>query len=169
MEAYDVIISRRSIRRYTAEPISDENLIKIVKAGLSAPSAGNQQPWHIVIIKDHKIMDEVPKFHQYANMLKQASAAILVCGDESLQTHVGYWTLDCSAATENMLLAAHALGIGAVWLGIYPREQRIKGMRELLSIPETITPFALISLGYAAEQKPPANRYNESRIHYNKW
>jgi len=102
-------------------------------------------------------------------MLREASVAILVCGDLSEEKHGGYWIQDCSAATQNILIAAHAKGLGAVWLGIYPRKERIDGMRKLLGIPEHVVPLSLISIGYPAEQKPPANRYNAFKIHNNHW
>jgi len=169
VEAMKAILSRRSIRRYTSKEIPEELIKDLLKAAMSAPSAGNQQPWQFVVINDRTILDEIPKFHPYAQMLTQAPVAILVCGDLKRETHRGYWIQDCSAATQNILLAAHAKGLGAVWLGIYPREERVKGMRKLLNIPEQVIPFSLISIGYPAEQKPPSNRYDESRIHYNTW
>lgn len=169
MEAMEAILSRRSIRRYTDKKVSDEIIKELLEAGMSAPSAGNEQPWHFVAITDHKILDEIPKIHPYSGMLKEAPLAILICGDESLQKYQGYWVQDCSAATENILIAANAIGLGGVWLGVYPIEERVVGIRKLLSMPEKVIPFALLSIGYPAEQKPPADRYNESRVHYEKW
>ena len=165
----DAVLSRRSIRKYNKKPVSDELIKKLLDAAMSAPSAGNEQPWHFIIITDPRILSKIPTFHNHAEMLKGASLAILVCSDMNLDKHKGMWVQDCSAATENMLIAVQAQGLGAVWLGIYPREERINGLRKLLSIPEHIIPFSLISIGYPAETKPKANRYNESRIHYNKW
>lgn len=165
----DIILSRRSIRQYTSQPVSDELIKEILKAAMAAPSAGNEQPWHFIVIKERAILDEIPKFHQYAQMVKKASVAVLVCGDPGLERYKGYWVQDCSAATENMLLAAHAKGLGAVWCGVYPTEERVIAFRRLLGIPEEIIPFSLVPLGYPAEKKEPANRYNEERVHYNKW
>jgi len=169
MDAIEAILSRRSIRRYTSQPVPYELIDELLKAGMSAPSAGNEQPWHFVVINDHKIIDEIPKFHPDSSMLIEASAAILVCGDLKEEKHQGFWIQDCSAATQNILIAAHAKGLGAVWLGIYPREERINGVGKLLGIPEHVIPLSLISIGYPAEQKPPADRYNISRIHRNHW
>ena len=169
MEAMEAILSRRSIRRYTDKKVSDEVVKELLEAGMSAPSAGNEQPWHFVAITDHKILDEIPKIHPYSGMLKEAPLAILICGGESLQKYKGYWVQDCSAATENILIAANAIGLGGVWLGVYPIEERVDGIRKLLGMPEKVIPFALLSIGYPAEQKPPADRYNESRVHYEKW
>ena len=108
-------------------------------------------------------------FHPSAKMLREADKAILVCGDLHLEKLKGYWMIDCAAATENMLLAAHAKGIGACWLGLYPRDDRMIGIRKLITLPDHIIPFALISLGYPAEKKPFENRYQQSRIHHNEW
>lgn len=102
-------------------------------------------------------------------MLKEADKAILVCGDLHLEKFKGYWMIDCAAATENILLAAHSLGLGACWLGMYPREGRVAGMRKLLQLPSFIVPFALISLGFPAETKSVEDRYNPLRIHRNQW
>jgi nitroreductase len=169
MDAMEAILSRRSIRQYTDQPVPDEILETLLKAAMSAPSAGNQQAWQFLIINDRRVLDEIPKVHPHASMLRQATAAILVCGDKKLETNKGYWTQDCSAATQNLLLAAHANGLGAVWLGVYPKEQRVVGLQKLLALPEHVVPLALVSIGYPAETKPPAERYNPARVHYNCW
>ena len=169
MDAMDAILSRRSIRKYTAQPVSDEVIKELLEAAMNAPSAGNEQPWHFVVIKDRQILNEIPKIHPYSQMLRNAPLAILICGDEQLQKYEGYWSQDCSAATENMLIAAHAKGLGAVWLGVYPIEDRVIGIRKLLGIPKHVIPFSLISIGYPAEQKPRADRYDDSRVHHNRW
>ena len=135
---------------------------------MCAPSADNRQPWCFVIIKDRKILNEIPKYHPYAQMLKEAPVAILVCCDSDLQLgELG--VEDCSAATQNILLAAHAKGLGAVWLGISPAEPRVTLTKKLLNLPEHIIPISLISIGYPAEQKPRQDRYRADRVHYNQW
>ena len=165
----EAILSRRSIRKYTKELVSDEIIKDLLKAAMSAPSAVNEQPWHFIVIKDRQILDEIPKIQPYSKMLRDAPVAVVVCGDLKLEKAKGFWVLDCSAATQNILIAAQAKGLGAVWLGFYPREDRIKPLQKLLGIPEHVIPFSVIPIGYPAEQKPPANRYNESRIHFNRW
>jgi nitroreductase len=165
----DAIFTRRSIRKYTNEAVPEEMVEKIIRAGMAAPSAGNAQPWNFIIINDKNILLEIPKFHPYSQMLKEASCAIVVCGDTSLERYQGYWVQDCSAATQNMLLEAHYLGLGSVWLGVYPREDRVTALKKLLKLPENVTPLCILSLGYPAEQKEPANRFDPSRIHRNKW
>jgi nitroreductase len=165
----DSIFNRRSIRKYTDKIVSEELIEKILKAGMAAPSAGNAQPWHFVVISDRNIMVDITKFHPYSQMLKQASHAIVVCGDLSLEKYGGYWIQDCSAAMQNMLLMADTLGLGAVWLGIYPSEERVGSLKELLNIPQNVIPLGIMSLGYPAETKPPSDRFNPSRIHRDRW
>jgi nitroreductase len=169
METIDAILTRRSIRKYDKKRISDEILHNLLRAACHAPSAGNQQPWVFVILDDRKILNVIDTFHPSAKMLKEADKAILVCGDLDLEKFKGYWMIDCAAAAENILLAAHSFGLGACWLGLYPRKGRVTGMRKLLSLPTHIIPFALISLGYPAEIKTRDDRYNKSRVHWNKW
>lgn len=165
----DVIMSRRSIRKYTGEPVPDKMLKELLKAAMNAPSARNQQPWHFIVIRDKAVLEKITEFHPYSQMLKEASAAIVVCGDEELETSKGYWIQDCSAATQNILLAAHSKGLGAVWLGIYPRDERVTGLKGLLGIPTHVTPLSIVSIGYPAEEKGLVERYDEKRVHYERW
>jgi nitroreductase len=165
----NAILKRRSIRRYSGDPVNKSDLQILLKAGMYAPSARNQQPWHFIVIDDGSILKNITEIHPYAGMLTQAELAILVCGDEDLELSKGYWSVDCAAATQNILLAAHSMGLGAVWLGVYPREERQKGIRELFKLPDQVHPFALISIGYPAETKAPPDRFKEERIHTNKW
>jgi nitroreductase len=165
----DFILSRRSIRKFKGDKVPEHILREILKAAMSAPSAGNQQPWHFIIIRERKILDEIPRFHQYSDSVKEAGCAILVCGDLMLEKHRGYWVQDCSAATQNILIAATVKGLGTCWLGVYPREVRMSGFRNLFSLPEHIVPFALVPIGYPAETKPRTNRYDDNRVHYDRW
>ncbi|MFQ5819299.1 MAG: nitroreductase family protein [Candidatus Heimdallarchaeota archaeon] len=169
MDAMDVILSRRSIRKYTKQLIPDQTIKELLKAAMSAPCAGNKQSWHFIVINNHQILDEIPKFHPYSQMVKEASVGIVVCGDLQLEDREGVLVQNCSAATENILIAVQSKGLGAVWLCFYPIEERIRGIRNLLGLPEHIIPITLVPIGYPAEQKPRANRYNETKIHYNRW
>ena len=169
MDTMKAVLTRRSVRKYIDKPISDETIKELIEAGISAPSAGNQQPWHFIIIDDHKLIDKIPDFHPHSKMLPYAQKAILVCGDLDLETNKGFWMQDCSAATENILIAARAKGLGSCWLGVYPRENRIDGLRKMFKIPKNVIPFSLISLGYPAIEQSRVDRYNRSRIHINKW
>lgn len=167
MGTIEAILSRRSIRKYTARKISLKKIEGLLKAAMAAPSAFNAQPWHFIIIDDRRILDKVPEFHHHSDMLLQAKTAIAVCGDTQVQPD--RWMLDCSAAVQNILLTAHAEGLGAVWVGIYPVPERIKGLKDMLGLPDHIVPLALIPLGYPREKKSPANRYDPSKIHNNHW
>ena len=169
MEALEAILSRRSIRKYTGKTVPENVVRELLEAAMSAPSAGNQQPWQFIVINDRRTLDEIPKFHPFSQPLKEAPLAIVICGDLQRENFKGFWVQDCSAATENLLVAARARGLGTVWLGVYPMEDRIKGMRKLLGLPETLVPLAVIPVGYPAEEKPRASRYDAARVHYNRW
>jgi nitroreductase len=169
MEVMDAIISRRSIRKYTGKRVTDAQVELLLKAGMYAPSAVNKQPWHFIVFRDRKVIEEIIKIHPNGRMLEDSDVAILVCWDENLQHDVGYGPVDCSAATQNILLAAHGTGLGAVWVGIYPREKRIKGVHSLFNLPGHIIPFSIISVGYPAEKKGLPDRFRKDRIHYEKW
>ncbi|MBN2323943.1 MAG: nitroreductase family protein [Spirochaetes bacterium] len=165
----DAIYKRRSIRRFKSGPVDEKTLVSFVKAGMNAPSAGNQRLWRFVIITERSILDEIPSVHPYSSMLKEAPAAILVCGDMDLEEREGYWVQDCAAATQNILLEIADRGYGGCWLGVYPREDRVEGLRRLLNIPGHIIPLSLIAVGIPAEKKPPKNEFDKSRITFNRW
>lgn len=169
MDLIEGIFTRRSIRKYTDQKISEEHINTLVKAGMYAPSASNQQPWHFIVITERSVLDEIEKVHPYAKMLQEAQLAILVCGDEKKELSKGYWVVDCSAATQNILLAAQGIGLGAVWLGIHPREERKNEIRQIFNLPEHIQPASLISIGYPDENKEMPERFKPERIHYNAW
>jgi nitroreductase len=165
----NAIRQRRSIRKYTPTEVPEELLIKLLEAAMCAPSAGNQRPWHFVVIRNRPHLQILAEVSPYAKMLSEAAAALLVCGDLSQERHAGFWVQDCAAATENILLEATELGLGAVWLGIYPREDRVAYLRKILHIPEQIMPFALIPVGYPAETKEALQRYEDVRVHWEQW
>jgi nitroreductase len=169
MDVIEAVTSRRSIRRYTQAEVPEETVKRLLQAAMSAPSAGNEQPWQFVVLRQRRILDSIPSIHPYSQMLREAALGIVVCGDMSLETHKGFWVQDCSAATQNILIAASGLGLGAVWLGFYPREERVAGLKRLLSLPEHIIPLGIVSIGWPAEEKSPAMRYKEERVHYDKW
>ena len=169
MDALEAIRTRRSIRKYQNKPVPEKLVQEILAAAMMAPSARNGQPWQFVVLDQRGLLDEIPKFHPYAEMVAEAPLAILVCGDVRLEGSPGYWPIDCAAATQNLLLAAHALGLGAVWAGVYPREERIEGFRRLLGLPDHVIPHSLVPLGYPAESRPSAPRYRADRIRHNRW
>jgi len=165
----DPVLRRRSIRKYTGERVSDEHVERLLRAAMAAPSAGNQQPWQFVVIRERGLLEAIPDVHPYAAMVPEAPLAILVCGDRRLERWPQYWGQDCAAATENLLIAATQLGLGAVWLGVHPLEERVDGLRALLGIPMDVTPFALVPVGWPAEAKPPSDRYDPERVHHDRW
>ena len=169
MEILDAIFTRRSIRRYSGEQVTEKEVETILKAAMYAPSANNQQPWHFIVVTDRETMNRIMKIHPYASMLSGASLAILVCGDETLELSKGYWAVDCAAATQNLLLAAHGIGLGAVWCGVHPREERKEGLKKLFNLPGHVQPFSLISIGKPGEEKPAPERFKPERIHRNEW
>jgi nitroreductase len=169
MDVFEALLNRRSIRKYTGEKVSDELLEKIIEAGMYAPSAVNTKPWHYIVFRSASTFDAIIEANSNAGMLKQASAAILICYDEKLQHDNGYGPVDCSAATQNMLLAAHGLGLGACWVGIYPRQNRIDALHNLFNLPEHVVPFAVISIGFPNEARNKPLRFLKDRIHWEKW
>lgn len=167
----DNIMTRTSIRQFTSQPIPKDTLLSIVKAGMAAPSAVNLQPWSFIVIDEPETLQKLNEVHPYSN-LKTATAAIVVCGlpDKSDNESVRpYWVQDCSAATENILLAAHAYGIGAVWCGVYPNPERIPAVKEVLGIPENVEPLNIITMGFPDQNPEPKNKWKEENVHFQKW
>jgi nitroreductase len=169
MNTLDAIFTRRSVRDFTHEPVTEEDLFDLLKAGMQAPSAKDERPWHFIVIDDPEILHAIPAFHPYSKMLFDAPLAILVCSDRKLETKRASWLQDCSAATENILLAAHAKGLGAVWLGIFPDSDRVSGIQSLLAMPSDVRPVSLVAIGHPASRPDPEDRYDESRVHHNRW
>ena len=171
MDAFDAIITRRSIRSYTDTDISDELMQKLLQAALAAPSANNEQPWHFIVIRDRATLDYIPQIHPHSKMLLQAPAALAVCADLNLEKNpgCGHWIQDCAAATQNILIAAHALGLGACWIGIDPKAQHKEAIKTRLKLPDNIEPFCIIALGHPNETKKTSRPQKPDRIHQNQW
>jgi nitroreductase len=165
----DILISRRSIRKFNSERIPEEKIKIILKAAMYAPSARNTQAWQFVVIDRRELLDKLADIHPYGKMLKEATLAVIVASDKTLESNDGYLAINCSAATQNLLLAVHAEGLGAVWLGVYPREERIKSISDFLRLPSEIIPINLIAIGYPDELKPKPERFFQEKIHNNKW
>lgn len=167
-----MIYTRRSVRVYSEKKISDEEIEKILRAAMQAPSAGNEQPWHFIVVRDREMLRKMSEAFTFGQMLPHADAAIVVCADPKLSKYpYEMWVQDCSAATQNILLAARCLGIGSVWLGVYPRQERMEELRKLLEIPQDIVVFSVVSLGYPKDEKYffEADRFNPERVHREKW
>lgn len=134
-----------------------------------APSAGNQQPWHFIVVDDPKLLASILSDPLYDNIAKPVPLAIVVCGDPSMEKHAGFWPQDCSAATLNILLAAHDRGLGAVWTAAHPLEDRVQALTQLLHLPQGVVPLSVVLLGYPDEALPPEDRFDESRVYSNQW
>jgi nitroreductase len=169
MEAIEAIMTRRSIRKYTDEEVTNDQVEVILRAAMAAPSAVNKQPWHFLVIRDREKLDSIKSFHPFAWMAKKAPIAILVCGDFTLDKVIGFVEEDCSAATQNMLLAAHATGLGAVWCGISQGGKRVETYQRKFDLPDHFRPISLVVLGHPAKTKKPANRFKPQYISYNSY
>lgn len=169
MDAIRAIHTRRSVRKFLDEPVPDDLVQEALSAAMMAPSARNAQPWQFVLIDDKAMLEEYATKHTNAKMAKDAPLAILVCGDLSLERSQGYWPLDCAAAVENLLLAVHSLGLGAVWTGVYPREPRIQCLREMCHLPSNVIPHSLVVLGYPENIPAGQARFQADRVHRNRW
>lgn len=170
-ETIDVIFERKSVRNYIDKEVEKKDIELLMRAGMAAPTAMDSRPWAFIAVTDKAKLNTLAKM-PYCGMLAYASAAIMVCGDSSKfldGPYKEFWIQDCSAATQNILLAAEDLGLGAVWLGGHPVEGRMNLMREVLEIPENVIPLALISVGYPAGTEKPKDKYNEQDIHWEKW
>jgi nitroreductase len=170
-EALTAIYTRRSVRSFTGEAVGREALMKILRAGMSAPSAVNIQPWAFVVVTKRETLDQLCDRLPYAKMLDKAGAAIVVCGIPGKdEVYSGkYWVMDCSAATENILLAAHSLGLGAVWTAVYVEEDRMRTVREILHIPARIIPLNVIPIGVPKGKGAAIDKFKEENIHWENW
>lgn len=166
------ILNRKSVRSYAKKLVEKEKVDTLLRAAMSAPTAVNKQPWAFVVIDNPQILEKLSTSLPYAKMAASAPMAIVVCGDLN-KTLRGqddpYWPLDCSAASENMLLAAESMGLGAVWTAVYPEKDRMEIVSEILSLPEYIVPFNLIPVGYPKHPEEPKDKFKEENIHYNQW
>ena len=167
MDALTAIFTRRSVRKYTEEVLTDEQKKILLKAGLYAPSAKNLQPARFIAIDDRKVLDEINNAHPYAKMILEAPFAIVVCGDTTVNPD--QWHIDCSAATQNILIAAKSMGLDSVWLGVYPTKDRVESIQALLHLPKEIVPLSIAVIGYSNEVKENPDRWDDKKIKYNRW
>lgn len=169
MDTIKALMNRRSIRRFTPTPVAPQAREVLVRAALQAPSAGDARPWHLVEIDDRERLDGLAAAMPGCDMLREAPYGLLICGDPSLEKIPGFWVQDCSAATQNVLLAVTALGLGGVWIGLHPVAERADAVRAALRIPKAIVPLALVAAGHPAEDPGREDRYDADKRHINRW
>lgn len=169
----EAIYNRRSVRNYLDKPIAENDVKLLLRAAMRAPSAGNEQPWEFIVLQDKTAIRAASEVSPYAKPLMGAPLAIVVCGNMERckfpDEERNYWVQDCSAAIENILIEAHYLGLGSVWLGIYPNAKRVKDLSKLLDLPENVIPLGIVSIGYPLEILPPIDTFQQERIHYEKY
>ena len=170
METIEAIMTRRSIRVFADTPVTPSQIRTLLAAAMNAPSAGDGRPWHFVVTDDRAQLDALADAVDAGNpMFRQAQAAILICLDESLEKFKGFAPQDCACAAQNLQLAAHDLGLGAVWIAVIGIPSRVAGCREVFGVPEAITPFALFPIGVPGESLPAENRFDAAKVHQRRW
>lgn len=165
-DALENILSRKSVRKFLPQPVEEDKVEILLKAGMAAPSGKDMRPWEFIVVNDRVVLDSMAEALPYAKMLKSAPMAIIVCGDT---TKSSYWYLDCSAATQNILLAAEALGLGAVWTATYPYPERMDVVKKYTDIPDQINSLCVIPVGYPVAPGTPKDKWDATRVHQNKW
>lgn len=168
----DTILNRKSVRKFLDQPVEKEKIELLLRCAMAAPSAENNQPWLFVVVNDRSLLDKLGQELPYSKMLLFAQVAIIICGDLKKALNdweQDFWIQDCSVASENLLLAAESLGLGAVWTAVFPSQGRVKIVRDILDLPENIMPLNVIPIGYPAHKDLPLNKWHEENIHYNKW
>lgn len=169
MDVLEAIFTRRSVRKFTGEPVSDKDLETILRAGFQGPTAHNLQPWEFIVIKDKSTFEQIAKIHTYAKMLLQAEVCIIVCGNHNKQGTTGFLIEDCSAAIENILITTNGLGLGAVWCGLYPVPHLTKEVSNICLLPDYIIPVGMVVIGHKGEEKKVEDRYDKAKVHYERW
>jgi len=167
----EIIFNRRSIRKYKDQPVENEKVDQLLRAAMQAPSAGNQQPWEFIVVKERETLKKLSKMSPYSKLIADAPLAFVLLGNEKKMKFAECWQQDMGAAAENILLQAVDLELGAVWLGVAPLEEREKYLKEIFDLPENIKPFAVIAIGYPDEGQKNRfiDRYDETRVHLEKF
>lgn len=169
MDIFEAIFTRRSIRKYTDALVSQEDITLLLSAAMSAPSAGNAQPWRFIVVQAQAQRDAIARLHPYAQMAPKAPLCIAVCADTQAEKYPGFWPQDCSAAIQNLMLAARGKGIGTVWTGIYPIADRVAAFQELFKLPEHIIPLGVVVVGYPDQPFTEHNRYDAQKVRFETW
>jgi len=165
------VFARRSVREYQKREVPDETVQDLLEAGMSAPSAMCKDPWHFIVLRNRQTLAEIADRLPNGKLLAQAPVGLVVCGDphKAHSNELSYMLQDCSAAIENVLLAACSLGLGACWLGVHPREERVAHLRRILSLPAHIVPICVVAVGWPAEHPVPRTRFHHAAVHHEKW
>jgi len=173
MDCIEAILTRRSIRRFSPEPLDDKTIETLLRAGMAAPTALNMQPWEFILVRDKSRLRAISEIIPYGKMLPDANLGMLICGDmhrsPEQKSELLFWVLDCAAAAQNVLLAAHGLGLGSVWLGVFPRQERMIKISELFRLPPHIQPHCVLALGHPGEDGVVKNKYDPRKIHREEW
>ena len=163
----DLIYSRQRVRDFADAPVSDDHVDAMLRAAMAAPSVQDRRPWHFVVVRERKTLDKLAKVHKYAYMLEKAPLAVVVCGDQTVSEK--YWVEDGCVATQNLLLAARALGLGGVWISLYPKKKHQKAVRELLAMPDHVGVLCILALGTPAKEKQLGAKFDSERVHLEEW
>ena len=165
------LFARRSVRAYRQQEVSDDLVRDLLESAMAAPSAVAKDPWEFVVVRNRAMLAKIAAGLPNGAMLADAPLGIVVCGDlqRAHDRQLSYLLQDCSAAIENLLLAVSSLGLGACWLGVHPREERVKHIRQLLHVPDLVIPVAVIAIGWPAESPPPRTRYRDDAVHRETW
>lgn len=166
MKGIEWILARRSIRSYTPDPIPVATVKTLLEAAMAAPSASNRQPWEFVAVRDPGLREQLSGTSAWTGMVAHAPLCIVVCGHPNDSRH---WVEDCSAAAQNILLGATSLGLGSVWLGLYPAEERLRAVRKILGLPDDVSPLCMIAIGFPTEAKPPHTKYDPAKVHFDRF
>ncbi len=171
MDAVKCMLTRRSIRKYKDKEVSDKLIEKMLSCAMQVPSGVNEQAWEFIVVKDKELLAKIAKSNFFASMVKKAPVVIISCINLKRESTwaKGLGLMDVSAATENLLLSAHALGMGGVWTAVHPNEDKVKKTREIFGLPEYVVPLAIVPIGYPAEKVKPLKRYDSKKVHYEKW
>ncbi len=169
MDIFEAIATRRSIRKFNDKTVRDADIKKLLQAAMAAPSAGNSQPWRFIVVRDKEGLEAIAANNPYAQMAKEASVCIVVCADLNAEKYQGFWPQDCSAAIQNMLLAARALGIGTVWTGVTPIAERAAAYKKYFELPEHAEVLGIVACGYPEQPFTERNTYSEEKVFTEKW
>jgi nitroreductase len=169
MDVLEALMTRCSIRRFETEPVAEDAIQRMLDVLFRSPSAADARPWQFAVVDSRDVLARLETAMPGCEMLQTAPLAILVCAEPAREKIPGFWPQDCAAAAENLLLAVHGLGLGGVWIGLYPVSDRERAVREVLGVPGGLVPFALVAIGRPAEHPVLEDRYDSSRVHRNRW